>query len=76
MSLEHSIWIDRKRPLPTWGCAPGGTDGAALAPFVRDRGAAKDPSWGALVAEFLLLCRGEAWCEAPTQGRKEPKEAS
>lgn len=61
---------------PTWGCAPGGTDGAALAPFVRDRGSAKDLSWGALVTEFLLLCRGEAWCEAPTQGRKEPKEAS
>lgn len=51
---------------PTWGCAPRGTDGAALAPFVRDGGAATDLSWGALVAEFLLLCRGEVWCEAPT----------
>ena len=51
---------------PTWGCAPRGTDGAALAPFVRDGGAATDLSWGALVAEFLGLCRGEVGCEAPT----------
>lgn len=29
---------------PTWGCAPGGTEGAALAPFVRDGGAATDLS--------------------------------
>lgn len=58
---------------PTWGLAPRGIEGAAVSPFVRNGDATVTDCEEPCSLSFCFS-RGEAWCEAPTQGRNEPKE--